>query len=143
MALQDVAVTAASWLDSHNVNVEVKGDKNVTWRAELLEKKWHGISVLFVYREETMWVLIDLQNLVAIIMEHRMVTLEGDLQWQQACKVVWDALGLSWYSCTCVPLSVKAKHMAHLMGAAHQGLKETAEPRIWLREFDVHIQTLN
>lgn len=44
--------------------------------------------MLFVYREETMWVLIDLQNLVAIIMEHRMVTLEGDLQWQQACKVV-------------------------------------------------------
>lgn len=39
MALQDVAVTAASWLDSHNVDVEVKGDKNVTRRAELLGKK--------------------------------------------------------------------------------------------------------
>lgn len=75
MSLQDVAVTAASCLDSHNVDVEVKGDKNVTWRAELLQKKRHGISVLFVYREETKWVLIDLQNLVAIIMEHRMIAL--------------------------------------------------------------------
>lgn len=76
MALQDVAVTAASWLDSHNVDVEVKGDKNVTWRAELLrEKKRHGLSVLFVYQEETMCVLIDSHNLVAIIVEHRMVAL--------------------------------------------------------------------
>lgn len=75
MALQDVAVTAASWLDSHNVDVEVKGDKNVTWRAELLEKKRHGISVLVVYQEETMCVLIYLKKLVAIIMEHKIVAL--------------------------------------------------------------------
>lgn len=122
MALQDVAVTAASWPDSCNVDIEVKGDKNVTWRAELLGKKWHGISVLFVYSQETMWVLIDLQNLVAILMEHRVVAL--DLQWQQAGKALWDALGLSWYSCTCVPLTVKPKHVTQLMGAAHQGSKE-------------------
>jgi len=30
MAIQDVAVTTASWLDSDNVNIEVKDDKNVT-----------------------------------------------------------------------------------------------------------------
>lgn len=32
MAIQDAAVTAVSWLDSDNVNVEVKvkDDKNVT-----------------------------------------------------------------------------------------------------------------
>lgn len=47
MALRDVAVTAASCLDSHNVDVEVKGDKNVTGRAELLGKKktWHFCAV--------------------------------------------------------------------------------------------------
>lgn len=41
MAIQDVAVSAASWFDSDNVNVEVevKDDKNITWRAELMEKK--------------------------------------------------------------------------------------------------------
>lgn len=99
MAIQDVAVTTASWLDSDSVNIEVKvkDDKNVTWRAELLKrkKKWHGVSVLPVYSEETMWILIDLQNLVAIIMEHKMVALEGDSQRQQACKVVCNALDLS------------------------------------------------
>lgn len=42
-----------------------------------------------------MWILIDLQNLVAIIMEHKMVALEGDSQRQQACKVVRNALDLS------------------------------------------------
>lgn len=42
-----------------------------------------------------MWILIDLQNLVAIITEHKMVVLEGDLQWQQAGKAVRNALGLS------------------------------------------------
>lgn len=42
-----------------------------------------------------MWILIDLQNLVAVIMEHKMVALQGDLQWQQACYVACNALGLS------------------------------------------------
>lgn len=42
-----------------------------------------------------MWILIDLQNLVAIIMEQKMVLLEGDLQWQQARKVVCNAPSLS------------------------------------------------
>lgn len=42
-----------------------------------------------------MRILIDLQNRVAIIMEHKMVALEGDLQWQRACKVMHNVLGLS------------------------------------------------
>lgn len=47
MAIQDAAVTTASWLDSDNVNIEVKDDKNVTLRAESLEKKmtWHFCAV--------------------------------------------------------------------------------------------------
>lgn len=93
-----------------------KGWQKYNLKGWIAGKKWHGISVLFVYREQTMWVLIDLQNLIAIIMEHRMVVLEGGLQWQQAYKAVWDALGLSWYSCTCAPLTVKPKHTAHLVG---------------------------
>lgn len=98
MTIQDAAVSTASWLDSDNVNIEVKvrDGKNVTWRAESLGgKKRHDISVLFVYSEETTWILIDLQNLVAITMEHSMVALDGDLSWQQACKVAHNALGLS------------------------------------------------
>lgn len=42
-----------------------------------------------------MWIVIDLKNLVAIIMEYKMAVLEGVLQWQQACKVVCNALSLS------------------------------------------------
>lgn len=77
--------------------------------------KRHGISVPFAWSEETMWILIDLQNLVAVIMEHKMVALQGDLQWQQACYVACNALGLSCWSCTCgVPFcQTKAHCMSH------------------------------
>lgn len=98
MAIQDGAATAASWLGSDNVDTEVKvkGDRNVTWRAESLgKKKWHCVPVLFVFSTETMRILIDLQNLVAIIMEHKPVALEADLPWQEACKALRAALGSS------------------------------------------------
>lgn len=117
MAVQDAAVTTASWLDSDNVNIEVEDDKNITWIAGKNKQtnKRHGISVPFVWSEETMWILIDLQNLVAVIMEHKMVVLQGDLQWQQACYVACNALGLSCWSCTCaVPFrQTKAHCMSH------------------------------
>lgn len=131
-----------SCLESHNVDIGVKGDKNVTWRAELLEKKWQGVSVLFVYTEQTTWALTDLQNLVAITMERRMVVLEGDLQWQQACKAVWAALGLCWYSCSVLP-SLSNPNTPHTSCVCPSGLKEGAEAWIWLRKFNVHIQILN
>lgn len=50
--------------------------------------------MVLVYSDETMWIVIDLKNLVAIIVEHKMVVLEGVLQWQQACKVAYSALSL-------------------------------------------------
>lgn len=42
-----------------------------------------------------MRILIDLQNLVAIIMEHMPVALEGDLRRQEACNALHAALGSS------------------------------------------------
>lgn len=77
-----------------------------------------------------MWILIDLQNLVAVIMEHKMVALQGDLQWQQVCYVACNALGLSCQSCTCgVPFCQTKAHCTP-MGAAGQGVKGAVNVRI-------------
>jgi len=90
-----------------------------------------------------MWILIDLQNLVAIIMEHKMVALEGDLQWQQARKAVCHVLGLSCSSCTCGFPHCQTKTHGTPRGCCRSGFE--GDRRCWdlIKRTPCFIQMLN